>query len=213
MASRVFRPLAISASMAARASAVPATARSFHATRRSLVQVGDSLPNLEVLCEASPGNKVNLLDEFKSTKGLVIGVPAAFSPACSQQHVPGYMSHSKTKEILGMGGKVVVVSVNDAFVILMIPGLNSMNAWHEQLDPVKESGIRFLGDPTGDFTRALDLGFDAPAVFGGMRGKRYALVIEDGKVKEAHVEPDNTGTNGNLSPPRVLHDTHEKWVC
>ncbi|KAK8082663.1 peroxiredoxin (alkyl hydroperoxide reductase subunit C) [Apiospora saccharicola] len=190
MASRVFRHLATSASMAARASAVPATARSFHATRRSLVQVGDSLPNLEVLCEASPGNKVNLLDEFKSTKGLVIGVPAAFSPACSQQHVPGYMSHSKTKEILGMGGKVVVVSVNDAFV---------MNAWHDQLDPVKESGIRFLGDPTGDFTRALDLGFDAPAVFGGMRGKRYALVIEDGKVKEAHVEPDNTGTNVSLA--------------
>ncbi|KAK7924281.1 peroxiredoxin (alkyl hydroperoxide reductase subunit C) [Apiospora marii] len=190
MASRVFRPLATSASMAARATAAPAaaSARSFHATRRSLVQVGDSLPNLEVLCEASPGNKVNLLDEFKSTKGLVIGVPAAFSGACSQQHVPGYIRHPKTKEILGLGGKVVVVSVNDAFV---------MNAWHEQMDPVKESGIRFLGDPTGEFTRALDLGFDAPAIFGGMRGKRYALVIEDGKVKEAHVEPDNTGTNGN----------------
>lgn len=116
MASRVFRPLASSASMAARASAAPATARGFHTTRRSLVQVGDSLPNLEVLCEASPGNKVNLLDEFKSTKGLVIGVPAAFSGACSQQHVPGYIRHPKTKEILGMGGKVVVVSVNDAFV-------------------------------------------------------------------------------------------------
>lgn len=29
-----------------------------------------------------------------------------------------------------------------------------------------------------------------------MRGKRYALEIEDGKVKAAHVEPDNTGTSG-----------------
>ncbi|KAK7950903.1 peroxiredoxin (alkyl hydroperoxide reductase subunit C) [Apiospora aurea] len=172
-----FRALRALTTTAARASPVAAAApaftasRSFHASRRALV-------------------KVNLLDEFKSTKGLVIGVPAAFSGACSQQHVPGYIKHPRTKEILGMGGKVVVVSVNDAFV---------MNAWHEQMDPVKDSGIRFLGDPTGEFTRALDLGFDAPAIFGGMRGKRYALVIEDGKVKEAHVEPDNTGTNVSLA--------------
>ena len=60
--------------------------------------------------------------------------------------------------------------------------------------------IRFLGDPTGEFTKALDLGFDAYAIFGGMRGKRYALEIEDGKVKAAHVEPDNTGTSGRFSP-------------
>ncbi|KAK8055689.1 peroxiredoxin 5- prdx5 [Apiospora rasikravindrae] len=195
MAFRALRPLTTTAARASTftSASIPAfttATRSFHATRPALVQVGDPLPNLEVLCEASPGNKVNLLDEFRSTKGLVIGVPAAFSGACSQQHVPGYIRHPKTKEILGLGGKVVVVSVNDAFV---------MNAWHEQMDPVKESGIRFLGDPTGEFTRALDLGFDAPAIFGGMRGKRYALVIEDGKVKEAHVEPDNTGTNVSLA--------------
>lgn len=62
------------------------------------------------------------------------------------------------------------------------------------------SQIRFLGDPSGAFTRALDLGFDGSAIFGGMRGKRYALLIEDGKVKSAHVEPDNTGTNGEFFP-------------
>jgi 2-Cys peroxiredoxin 5 len=56
--------------------------------------------------------------------------------------------------------------------------------------------IRFLADPTLAFTNALDLSFDGSAVFGGHRGKRYVLVIEDGKVKEAHVEPDNTGLNG-----------------
>ena len=58
--------------------------------------------------------------------------------------------------------------------------------------------IRFLGDPTAKFTEALDLAFDGSAIFGGNRSKRYALVIEDGKVKEAHVEPDNTGVNGEL---------------
>ena len=46
------------------------------------------------------------------------------------------------------------------------------------------------------FTKELDLSFDGASIFGGDRSKRYALVIEDGKVKEAHVEPDNTGLKG-----------------
>lgn len=56
--------------------------------------------------------------------------------------------------------------------------------------------IRFLGDPQAEFTNALDLAFDATAIFGQPRSKRYALVIENGKIKEAYVEPDNTGVNG-----------------
>jgi 2-Cys peroxiredoxin 5 len=56
--------------------------------------------------------------------------------------------------------------------------------------------IRFLGDPSVAFTKALDLSFDGASIFGGDRSKRYALVIENGAVKEAHVESDNTGLNG-----------------
>jgi 2-Cys peroxiredoxin 5 len=58
--------------------------------------------------------------------------------------------------------------------------------------------IRFLGDPGVAFTKALDLNFDGASIFGGDRSKRYALVIENGAVREAHVEPDNTGLNGML---------------
>jgi hypothetical protein len=61
--------------------------------------------------------------------------------------------------------------------------------------------IRFLADPTVAFTKALDLSFDGSSIFGGDRSKRYALVVKDGKIKEVHVEPDNTGLNGeSLSP-------------
>lgn len=56
--------------------------------------------------------------------------------------------------------------------------------------------IRFLGDPTGKFSEALDVTFDSSAIFGNNRSKRYALLVENGKVKEAFVEPDNTGVNG-----------------
>ncbi|KAI1081008.1 Redoxin-domain-containing protein [Whalleya microplaca] len=170
----------------AAAFARPLARRQFHSTPRAFVKAGDAVPNLEVLHEDSPGNKVNLAKEFASADGVVVGVPAAFSPGCSQKHVPGYIQHPKLKE----AGKVFVVSVNDAFV---------MKAWADQLDPTKASGIRFLGDPSAQFTKALDLGFDGSAIFGGVRGKRYALVIKDGKVQSAHVEPDNTGTNVSLA--------------
>jgi 2-Cys peroxiredoxin 5 len=94
-----------------------------------------------------------------------------------------------------------------------------MKAWGKTLDPSGSSGvsvppcvappphqctqlylpdmqIRFLGDPSVAFTKALDLSFDGASIFGGDRSKRYALVIENGAVKEAHVESDNTGLNG-----------------
>lgn len=56
--------------------------------------------------------------------------------------------------------------------------------------------IRFLGDPSAAFTKALELDFDGTAVFGGPRSKRYALKIENGRVAAAHVEPDGTGYKG-----------------
>ena len=75
------------------------------------VKQGDSVPNID-LFEDSPGNKVNLSQELSSGKGVVIGVPAAFSPGCSDTHIPGYVASDKLKD----AGKVFVVSVNDAFV-------------------------------------------------------------------------------------------------
>ena len=87
--------------------------RSFHNTRPAFVKVGDRIPNLtKSLMETTPGNKVNLAEEMDTGKSLLIGVPAAFSPSCSNSHIPGYISHPK----LSSAGKVFVVSVNDAFV-------------------------------------------------------------------------------------------------
>lgn len=71
-----------------------------------------------------------------------------------------------------------------------------MGAWGTSQDPTGKSGIRFLADPHGELTSALDLSFDSAAIFGNARSKRYALVVENGKVTQAHVEPDNTGLNG-----------------
>ena len=84
--------------------------RSFHASAPAFVKVGDSIPNIE-LVEGSPGNKVSIAKELEG-KGVIIGVPAAFSPSCSAKHVPGYIN----SKALQSAGNVFVVSVNDPFV-------------------------------------------------------------------------------------------------
>lgn len=89
-----------------------AATRAFHTTPRAFVRVGQEIPDLEVLVEDSPGNTVNLAEEFKTGNGYIIGVPAAFSGTCSSQHVPSYMHHAGLKD----AGQVFVVSVNDPFV-------------------------------------------------------------------------------------------------
>ncbi|KAL5120972.1 hypothetical protein ACEQ8H_001160 [Pleosporales sp. CAS-2024a] len=182
--------LSVSCSLARSApwTGAAAARRLFHASAPALVKVGDKLPSID-LVEGSPGNRVNLAAELTG-RGVIIGmshcpvagVPAAFSPSCSEQHIPGYVNSPKLKH----AGKVFVVSVNDPFV---------MKAWGKMLDPSGSSRIRFLADPSLEFTRALNLSFDGASIFGGDRSKRYALVIENGQVKEAHVEPDNTGLN------------------
>lgn len=71
--------------------------------------------------------------------------------------------------------------------------LRSMKAWGKQLDPDKTSGLRFLGDAAGEFSRAWDVEFDATELMGNKRGKRYAVYTQDGKVTKVAVEPDNIG--------------------
>lgn len=73
-------------------------------------------------------------------------------------------------------------------------------AWGKSLDADKSSGIRFLADSSGAFTRALDVEFPSAPVLGTNRSKRYALVIEGGKVKSVNIEPDNVGADGEFPP-------------
>jgi len=74
-----------------------------------------------------------------------------------------------------------------------------MNAWGKSLDPEKSTGIRFLADADGSFTRALDAEFEAAPMLGNNRSKRYALVVKDGKITDVNIEPDNTGMSGKSS--------------
>lgn len=75
-----------------------------------MVKPGDSLPSVELF--EGPETKVDLSKELASGKGVIVGVPAAFSPACTAQHIPEYINSKHLKN----AGKVYVIAVNDPFV-------------------------------------------------------------------------------------------------
>ncbi|RMZ85469.1 hypothetical protein DV737_g813, partial [Chaetothyriales sp. CBS 132003] len=148
------------------------------------VQVGDSVPSIEIQ-EDAPDKKVNLAVLFGSGKGLIIGVPAAFSPTCSNTHIPDYLSHDKLKD----AGTVAIITTNDAFVT---------KAWKKALG-AEALGVRVLADAQGEFAKAWDVQFDASPVLGNPRSKRFAAVVDDGKVTKVFVEPDSVGLTGSAA--------------
>lgn len=153
------------------------------------VQVGEKLPAVEVQ-EGEPGNKVSMDQLFKGKKGVLFAVPGAFTPGCSKTHLPGFVQQAEDLRSKGMQ-EVACISVNDAFV---------MAAWGKEHGT--DGKVRMLADPTGAFTKAVDLLLDSDQivqVLGNKRSKRYAMLVEDGVVKKINVEPDGTGLTCSLA--------------
>merc|ERR1712203_491162 len=115
-------------------------------------------------------------------RGILFAVPGAFTPTCSEKHLPGFIDQAD--ELKAAGAEVVAcVSVNDPFV---------MSAWGK--DQKAEGKVRMLADTCGDLTKALDLELAKVApVLGNVRCKRFSLVTEDGKVSQVNIEEDGTG--------------------
>jgi len=139
---------------------------------------GDSLPSVEI-DEGKPGEAVNVAELFKGKKGVLFAVPGAFTPTCSEKHLPGYIEQAE--ELKAAGAEVVAcVSVNDAFV---------MKAWGEQQKA--EGKVRMLADAKCELTKALDMELDASAKLGNIRSERYAMIIDDGKITKIAMGEDS----------------------
>jgi len=153
------------------------------------IKVGEALPAVEVQ-EGEPGNKMAMDQLFKGKKGVLFAVPGAFTPGCSKTHLPGFVAQAAELRSKGIQ-EVACVAVNDAFV---------MAAWGKEQGA--EGKVRMLADPTGAFTKAVDLLLDSEgivAALGNPRSKRYSMLIEDGVVKKVNVEPDGTGLSCSLA--------------
>jgi glutaredoxin/glutathione-dependent peroxiredoxin len=141
------------------------------------LSTGDTLPDV-TLTTIRDGKPTPVQSADVLGKGTVVlfGVPGAFTPACSDQHLPEYVLRADELTAKGVD-TIACVSVNDAFV---------MNAWGES----RETGdkVLMLGDGNGDFAKAIDLTLDGSGMGLGLRSQRYAAVLTDGVVKDVWVE-------------------------
>ncbi|TCV97450.1 peroxiredoxin [Luteibacter rhizovicinus] len=139
------------------------------------IQTGDRIPDA-VLNTFDDGVKpVSTKELFEGRKVVLFAVPGAFTPTCSNKHLPGYVNHIEDFRALGVD--VLCFSVNDAFV---------MHAWGESQGVPAD--LKMLADGNAEFTKALGLELDGSAHGMGIRAKRFALYAEDGVVKVLHVE-------------------------
>ncbi|MET0814756.1 MAG: peroxiredoxin [Pseudoxanthomonas sp.] len=139
------------------------------------IKVGERIPEVALQRIREGVETVDTRTLFDDSKVVLFAVPGAFTPTCSEKHLPGFVEHFE--EFRGRGIEVYCMSVNDPFV---------MQAWGQSQD-VPE-GLQMLADGNGDFTRALGLELDASAYGMGTRAKRFALYAENGVVRQLHVE-------------------------
>ena len=140
------------------------------------IQIGDRIRDATLAQATSEGPKpVSTADIFAGKTVALFAVPGAFTPTCSEKHLPGFIN--RFTDFRDRGIEVICMAVNDPFV---------MQAWGES-QHVPE-GLTMLADGNADFARALGLDMDASGFGMGTRSKRFALYAEDGVVREVFVE-------------------------
>jgi glutaredoxin/glutathione-dependent peroxiredoxin len=139
------------------------------------ISIGDRLPGatFKVRVENEYADKTTN-DVFAGKKVVLFGLPGAFTPTCSMNHLPGFLENRDV--ILGKGvDEIAVVAVNDHHV---------MKAWAEATGG--KGKIVFLADGTAAFTKAI--GMDAVMGPMGLRSKRFSMIVEDGVVMQLNIE-------------------------
>jgi len=156
------------------------------------IQAGEKLPDvtLRKMTEKGP-EALQSSDFFKGRKVVVFAVPGAFTPTCHNDHLPSFTKNAATFKTKGVA-EVACLAVNDPFVL---------SAWAKSVPGADK--ITFLSDGNGEFTKAIGMGFDGSGFGLGTRSRRYAMVVEDGRVKSIDVE-ENPGACSISSGPSIL---------
>jgi peroxiredoxin len=142
------------------------------------ISVGEAIPDVTLRTPTADGPQpVQSTDVLGSGRVVLFAVPGAFTPTCSDHHLPGFVLRAKDIKDKGVD-TVACVAVNDAYV---------MGAWGATHNV--DANVMMLADGNGDFTRAMGLEIDRSAVGLGTRSQRYAAVIEDGVLTHLFVEP------------------------
>ena len=138
------------------------------ATLTESTQFGDA-------CPLNP-EPVSVAEASKGKKIVIFGLPGAYTPTCSAQHVPGYLQNLGALKEKGVD-EVWCVSVNDGYV---------MAAWGKEQGAIGK--VRMLGDGSADFAKKLGLDVDLGKFGMGTRMQRFSMLVDDGVVKKLNVE-------------------------
>jgi peroxiredoxin len=142
------------------------------------IATGDRIPDVKVFTLGESGPEATTSGEVLGTgKVVLFAVPGAFTPTCSDHHLPGFVLRAADLKAKGVD-KIVCVSVNDPFV---------MGAWGS--DQRVGQSVVMLADGNAEFTEAMGLSMDGSGFGLGARSQRYAAIIEDGTVAWLAIEP------------------------
>ncbi|MCA9618266.1 MAG: peroxiredoxin [Myxococcales bacterium] len=147
------------------------------------IKIGDRIPDATLsestefgdACPVAP-TPVSVAEATKGKRIVLFGLPGAYTPTCSAQHVPGYVKNLDALREKGVD-EVWCVSVNDGWV---------MAAWGREQGAIGK--VRMLGDGSAELAKKLGLDLDLTAAGMGVRMQRFSMLIEDGVVKQLNIE-------------------------
>ena len=156
------------------------------------IKVGDKLPEATFTVMDNGGAKeVSTGDVFAGQKVVLFGVPGAFTPTCSEQHLPGFIGLADDLKAKAVD-VIACTAVNDVFVL---------SAWSKQRGA--DDVVTMLADGNASFAKALGLEIDLSPFGLGTRSKRYAMIVDDGVVKYIAVE-DSPPEHSKATAENVL---------
>ncbi|MES1241072.1 MAG: peroxiredoxin [Acidobacteriota bacterium] len=141
------------------------------------IQVGDKIPDV-ILRTVAAGREreVSTAELFRGKRAVLFAVPGAFTPTCSDYHLPGFVELADQIRSRGID-LIACVAVNDHFV---------MDAWGKARDVGDK--VLMLADGNGDFARAVGMDADISRFGLGVRSRRYAALVEDGVLKAINLD-------------------------
>ena len=155
------------------------------------IQVGDTIPSATLNIMTADGPSAITTDDiFKGKTVALFGLPGAFTPTCSAQHLPGFVANADALKAKGVDS-IVCLAVNDVFV---------MGAWGK--DQNVGDKVTLVADGSAAFTKAAGLELDLTEKGLGLRCQRFSMVVDDGVVKSLTIDP--AGTFEATSAEKIL---------
>lgn len=141
------------------------------------IKIGDKVPAAQLMHMTDAGPTPLSTDELFAGKTVALfAVPGAFTPTCSNNHLPGFVQSADEFRAKGVD-TIACISVNDAFV---------MGAWGKAQNT--SGKVMMVADGNGDFTEAMGLVMDGSGFGMGKRSLRYSMIVKDGEVIALNVE-------------------------